>query len=204
MLVLRQFLAEPHPCAYLPHQTATLEYSYTPVITPAEYEARMNRGYRKFGTMLFRPLCAACQACRPIRIPVNRFQPDRSQRRAWKRNLDLEVRRGRPVVDPARLALYARYHAAQTARKGWPEQEKDPEEYAFSFVANPVPSVEVSLWEGEALRAVLLTEVTPNVVSGIYGSIQYAAFQNTGPGHIEVTVSTNNLNIPAHGAFDVG
>ncbi|MCC3317125.1 hypothetical protein [Nocardia africana] len=42
-----------------------------------------------------------------------------------------------------------------------------------------------------------------NVVSGIYGSIQYAEFQNTGPGHIEVTVTTNNLNIPAHGAFDV-
>jgi hypothetical protein len=42
-----------------------------------------------------------------------------------------------------------------------------------------------------------------NVVSGIYGSILYAEFQNTGPGHIEVTVTTNNLNIPAHGAFDV-
>lgn len=42
-----------------------------------------------------------------------------------------------------------------------------------------------------------------NVVSGIYGSILYANFQDTGPGHIEVTVSTNNLNIPAHGAFDV-
>lgn len=42
-----------------------------------------------------------------------------------------------------------------------------------------------------------------NVVSGIYGSIQYAEFQNTGPGHIEVTVTTSNLNVPAHGAFDV-
>lgn len=42
-----------------------------------------------------------------------------------------------------------------------------------------------------------------NVVSGIYGSILYAEFQNTGPGHIEVMVTTNNLNIPAHGAFDV-
>ncbi len=42
-----------------------------------------------------------------------------------------------------------------------------------------------------------------NVVSGIYGSILYANFQDTGPGHIEVTVTTNNLNVPAHGAFDV-
>ncbi|AHH21340.1 hypothetical protein NONO_c65700 [Nocardia nova SH22a] len=43
-----------------------------------------------------------------------------------------------------------------------------------------------------------------NVVSGIYGSILYASFQDTGAGHIEVTVTTNNLSVPAHGAFDVG
>ncbi|MBF6060690.1 hypothetical protein IU500_07850 [Nocardia terpenica] len=42
-----------------------------------------------------------------------------------------------------------------------------------------------------------------NVVSGIYGSILYALFQDTGPGHIEVVVTTNNLSLPAHGSFDV-
>ncbi|MBO0855660.1 MAG: hypothetical protein J2P18_18070 [Nocardia sp.] len=42
-----------------------------------------------------------------------------------------------------------------------------------------------------------------NVVSGIYGSILYANSQNTGPGHIEVTVTTNNASAPSHGAFDV-
>ena len=33
---------------------------------------------------------------------------------------------------------------------------------------NPVPAVEITLWEREALRAVVLTDVTPNVVSGVY------------------------------------
>ncbi|RDI52879.1 hypothetical protein [Nocardia mexicana] len=42
-----------------------------------------------------------------------------------------------------------------------------------------------------------------NVVAGIYGSILYAQFQDTGPGHIEVTVSTSNFNIPAKGGFEV-
>ncbi len=42
-----------------------------------------------------------------------------------------------------------------------------------------------------------------DVVSGIYGSIQYSLFQDTGPGHIEVTISTANpLSIPQHAAFD--
>ncbi|WP_280366882.1 hypothetical protein [Nocardia wallacei] len=42
-----------------------------------------------------------------------------------------------------------------------------------------------------------------NVVSGIYGSILYAQFQDTGAGRIEVTTTTSNFNIPSRGAFDV-
>ncbi|WP_067653028.1 hypothetical protein [Nocardia harenae] len=41
------------------------------------------------------------------------------------------------------------------------------------------------------------------VVTGIYGSIQYALFQDTGPGRIEVTVTTDNASVPARGSFDV-
>ncbi|PXX68697.1 hypothetical protein DFR70_102381 [Nocardia tenerifensis] len=41
------------------------------------------------------------------------------------------------------------------------------------------------------------------IVTGLYGSIQYALFQDTGPGHVEVTVTTDHASIPAHGAFDV-
>ncbi|MFI1463155.1 hypothetical protein [Nocardia carnea] len=42
-----------------------------------------------------------------------------------------------------------------------------------------------------------------NVVTGIYGSIQYSLFQDTGPGRVEVTVTTNHASIPAHGSFTV-
>ncbi|MEU7764376.1 hypothetical protein AB0B25_04555 [Nocardia sp. NPDC049190] len=41
------------------------------------------------------------------------------------------------------------------------------------------------------------------VVTGIYGSIQYALFQDTGPGVVEVTVSTDAASIPARGTFVV-
>lgn len=42
-----------------------------------------------------------------------------------------------------------------------------------------------------------------NVVTGIYGSIQYSLFQDTGPGRVDVTVTTDHANIPAHGSFIV-
>jgi leucyl-tRNA---protein transferase len=168
MVILEQFATEPHPCLYLPSEEAELAYYYVARLEPAEYETLMNQGYRKFGPMLFRPVCAACDACRPIRIPSERFHPDRSQRRALKSNADLEVEIGTPAVDEERLDLWHRYHAAQESRKGWPEQERSADEYAFSFVYNPIPAVEISVRQEGVLRAVVLTDVTPNVVSGVY------------------------------------
>jgi leucyl-tRNA---protein transferase len=172
MIVLHRFSID-ETCMYLPDRPMRLDYALVARLTPTEYEERMNRGYRKFGPFLFHPNCPGCRECRPIRIPVARFTPDRSLRRTLKRNSDLTVRFAEPTVDEERLALYNRYHTGQAAFKGWPAEQKDAEDYVFSFLENPIPSVEISVWEHDAegteiLRAVVLTEVTPNVVSGIY------------------------------------
>lgn len=145
-----------------------MEYLATVSLEPDEYQELMDRGYRKFGSLVFRPVCADCAECRPIRIRVEDFRPDRSQRRAWNRNLDLDVQTSSPKVDAQRLALYHRYHAVRSAQKGWPETDKDDEEYRLSFLESPLPAVEITLWEGADLRAVVLTDVTPDSVSGVY------------------------------------
>lgn len=145
-----------------------MEYLATVSLQEDEYQDLMDRGYRKFGGLVFRPVCAECAECRSIRVPVDSFKPDRSQRRAWKRNLDLDVRVASPTVDAQRLALYHRYHAVRSAQKGWPETDKDDEEYRLSFLESPLPAVEITLWERSELRAVVLTDVTPIAVSGVY------------------------------------
>jgi arginine-tRNA-protein transferase len=168
MRVLQTLVTGPDACVYLPDQQATMENVVVAQLSPAEYEQKMDAGWRKFGPVLFRPICTSCTACRPLRIPVATFTPSRSQRRALAKNAELEVRYGRPSVDAARLALYNRYHQQQETQKGWPEGERSAEDYAFSFVHNPVPAVELSVWEGETLRAIVLTDVTENTVSGVY------------------------------------
>ena len=168
MQILRHFVSGPATCHYLPDRLATQEYVALAQISPGEYEALMNRGWRKFGAMLFRPVCAQCRECRPLRIPAAEFTPSRSQQRTWRKNADLEVRHAPPAVDAQRLDLYRRYQAAQTEIKGWPEAERTAKSYARQFVQNPLPSIEITLWEGDALRAVVVTDVTPNAVSGVY------------------------------------
>ena len=168
MNVIRKLVSPPETCSYLPDRLATMEYQLVLQLDDAEYEALMNRGYRKFGPVLFRPVCESCRECQPLRVSTTLFQPDRSQRRALRQNQDLRVTLQAPTVDEQRLDLYRRYHAAQSERKGWPQSVRNAGEYAFQFVHSPVSSVEIGLWEGERLRAIVLTDITPHVVSGVY------------------------------------
>jgi arginine-tRNA-protein transferase len=168
MRVLHQFASDPHTCHYLCDRQATLHYSLAPNMTANEYEDLMNKGYRKFGAIFFRPICGACTACRPIRVPIATFHPNRSQRRAMKCNEDLEIRCAPASVDEARIDLYRRYHDSQSDRKGWPDHPGDADEYTFSYVKNPVPNMEISVWERDKLRAVILNDITPRTVSAIY------------------------------------
>lgn len=168
MQVLQQFISGPDTCHYLPDRDATQQYADVAQLSPDEYETLMNQGWRKFGATVFRPVCAHCSECRPLRIPTAKFTPDRSQQRAWRKNADLEVRHAVPTVDAARMDLYRRYQAEQSATKGWPDAERTAQSYVRQFVENPVPSIEISLWEGESLRAIVITDITPQCVSGVY------------------------------------
>jgi arginine-tRNA-protein transferase len=138
---LFRYVASPTQCGYLSDRLWSLEYEYVSSMTPAEYLERMLDGWRRFGTMLFRPACRSCDLCRSIRIPVAHFRPDRSQRRARKANEGtVTLRIGRPSVTKTKLALYDRYHAYQADAKGWPQHPaKDAASYADSFVRHPFP-----------------------------------------------------------------
>ena len=153
---LFHYVAAPSPCGYLPDQLWSLEYEYVSAMTPPEYLQRMLEGWRRFGTMLFRPGCQTCRACRSLRVVVGRFRPDRSQRRARKANEgQVTVRIGKPGVSKAKLALYDRYHAFQSEAKGWPQHPaKDAAGYVDSFVHHPFAVEEWCYYLGDQLIGV--------------------------------------------------
>jgi arginine-tRNA-protein transferase len=165
-----RFLAPPSRCGYLPEQVWRLEYEMVAGATPADYMQRMLLGWRRFGDTFFRPRCPQCQACRSLRVIVERFLPDRSQRRARKTNEgEVCVRIGPPSVSRAKLELYDRYHAFQAENKGWPEHPaKDAASYASSFVDNPFPTQEWSYFRGDRLIGVGYVDDLPDGLSAIY------------------------------------
>lgn len=150
---LFQYVAPPSQCGYLHDRHWSLEYDYVGELTAAEYLQKMLDGWRRFGHMLFRPVCASCRACKPLRVRVDAFRPDRSQRRCRKRNegeILLQIRE--PSVDREKLALYDRYHAFQADWKNWPEHApKDADSYFESFVHQPFPVEEWGYFLGDRL-----------------------------------------------------
>lgn len=170
MKSLFHYVSAPGPCGYLHEQTSSLEYEQVGVLSRAEYQDRLLQGWRRFGHVLFRPRCAACSACQSVRVVVDGFRPDRSQRRVRKTNDGAVLLRiGRPSVSPDKLALYDCYHAFQAQAKDWPDHPaKDAPEYVASFVLNPFPTEEWCYYLDDRLVGVGYVDVLPEGLSAIY------------------------------------
>lgn len=137
-------------------------------VNPAELDHLLSRGWRRFGPAYFRPRCAACSECVPLRIPIAGFLPSRSQRRVWRAASGFGLRIGRPQVDEERLELYRRWHTMQSNSRGWPDEEISPDEYAHQF-AFPHPSVrEFAYYDQDKLIAVGIVDETPSALSAVY------------------------------------
>jgi arginine-tRNA-protein transferase len=200
METLFRYVAPPSPCGYLPERKWSLEYEQVAELSKAEYLARMLDNWRRFGTMLFRPACADCTACRSLRVPAARFRPDRSQRRCRQANEgSITLRIGAPKVTPAKLNLYDRYHAFQSDLKGWPQHPaKDAASYADSFVEHPFPTEEWCYFLGERLVGVGYVDVLPSVpASTVTATIPVSSAGRTRP-------QRQTLAVLGHGPLEGG
>jgi leucyl-tRNA---protein transferase len=169
MVPLYQFTSPPTECAYLSDQRSTMRYVFVAQASAADYQNYLLSGWRRFGRAFFQPVCKSCRRCQSVRVPVDEFRPDRSQRRAWKANTDIRVSVGAPTVTDAKLRLYDRFHEYQSESKGWPGHDpKEPEEYAEMFLDNPFPTEEWCYFAGDRLVGVGYVDVVPAGLSAIY------------------------------------
>ena len=100
----------PHACPYIEGREAVLPLRwYRGPIDGDDFDELLASSDRRVGRTLYRPSCPSCDECKGIRVPIADFEPSRSQRRAWKKNADVEVFSGHPVVDEARLALFNKH-----------------------------------------------------------------------------------------------
>jgi arginine-tRNA-protein transferase len=108
------YTTAPLPCPYLPGRT---ERKIVTELSGAEAEPlhdRLSRaGFRRSHNIAYSPVCPGCRACIPIRIVVDQFQPDRTQRKVARQNADLLTAETPARASAEQFALFQRYQAAR-------------------------------------------------------------------------------------------
>ena len=156
-------------CVYLPEERSRIHHRLVDGCTVEAYEAMLERGWRRFGKVFFRPACRLCSQCRSLRLDVDAFEPNRSMRRNRKRNDDLEVRLGTANMSLEHLDLYHRYHRDMSERKGWRDKTVSPTDYFQSFVdGHEEYGHELLYTVGERLVGVALVDILPSALSAVY------------------------------------
>lgn len=166
--LLQHRIAGPEPCPYLPGLNSTTETLLMTGVSPLELERLLERGWRRFGPVYFRPVCAECAECVSVRIPVATFAPSPNLKRVMKRASHLRVQVGVPEVDDVRLALYRRWHLSREEERGWKPDRIGAESYAMQFCFPNPAAREFTYWEGDALVAVGIADETPRALSAVY------------------------------------
>ena len=163
---MASFVAAPSACEYLPDQIWRLRYDINERLTPSEYAGRLQRGWRRFGPVTFRPECPTCRQCQSLRVRVDAFRPSRSQQRAWRANQrDVSLAVGPPAVSDAHRSLYLEFHRHQSGEKGWSSPESDG---ADAFADNPFETEEWRYTIGDRLIGVGYVDRLPQALSAIY------------------------------------
>jgi len=142
-----------YPCSYLPGELARSRIVVTDdtLSDSNTYAQLIQQGYRRSGSLIYRPDCDYCHACIPVRIPVELFDPNRTQRRIWKRHQHLQIAWHPLHFDPVHFDLYQRYQKSRHTNGSMDQDDENGrKQYRDFLLKSTVDSFLVTFHEWSA------------------------------------------------------
>ncbi len=163
---LQFYATTPYACGYLPgKQAQSLIATPHHLIDSDVYSDLIQLGFRRSGKFVYRPHCGHCNACVPVRLPVEEFVPNRSQRRALKHHQALSATIVPLAFKQAHFELYAAY---QIVRHEGTRDGEIAEQYRSFLVQSNVESLMVEFRLDGVLKMVSVVDMVRDGISAVY------------------------------------
>lgn len=164
---LQFYATAPYECSYLPHtwarsQVVAPEY----LIDETIYSELVRAGFRRSGKFTYRPYCDTCKACTPLRIPVNQFTANRSQRRTWRAHNDLSITEHPLTFNEEHFRLYKRYLQIRHPEGGM--DGDNAQQYTDFLLQSNVNTRLFQFHRGQTLVMVSVVDVLNDGLSAVY------------------------------------
>ena len=156
-------------CSYIQDKEQTTHYKVIENCSTQNCQDLIERGFRRFGKMYFRPICEDCTECQSIKIDVENFTFSSSQKRIIKKAQHIKSYVQVPTLSQAHLDLFEKYHLHMKDKKEWTYNETTAEHYYQSFVTGHNEfGYEVLYFDEDRLIGVDLIDILEDGISSIY------------------------------------
>lgn len=160
-------ITKEHECSYLDDKQAiTLFVDPNYPMAMKQYSQLAQLGFRRSGGNVYRPHCNDCGLCIPVRVPVDEFKPNRSQRRNKIANKDISFSIKDAVYCDEHYELYRHYMQGRHAGGGMDNDQ--PESYATLIKADWSTSKLLEFKLNEKLVMVAVIDCFDDGISAVY------------------------------------
>ncbi|MEW4563007.1 arginyltransferase [Bremerella sp. JC770] len=163
-----KFIDVEETCPYLPNRLAVLPFYLTDFrAEPEAFDQALADGVRRSGVFIYHTQCPGCDACEPIRIPVEDFAPRRRHRRVLKKaEAELRVEIGEPIIDRERVELYNKHKVGRGL--GEPGSEIDLRSLKEFIGITCCDSREFRYYRADELVGVAIADIGRQAMSAVY------------------------------------
>ena len=168
MNILKEFSLN-DKCSYLKDKEQTTYYKMINNCSDVHCQDLIERGFRRFGKMFFRPICSECDECQSIKVDVDNFTYSKSMRRVIKKGIHFKSYIRKPSLTQEHLDLFDKYHKFMKDKKGWDYQKTTADNYYSSFVdGHNEFGYEILYFDDDKLIGVDLIDILEDGLSSIY------------------------------------